>query len=59
MGVGIAPAFVWSGGGDTRQYLLQIARDLAFADVVYSATVDGTGMRSSAELQLTRARRPP
>lgn len=42
MGVGIAPAFVWSGGGDTRQYLLQIARDLAFADVVYSATVDGT-----------------
>lgn len=50
-GIGIAPAFIWiGGGGDSHQYLLQIARDPAFTDIVYAATVNGTTHVPSATL---------
>lgn len=41
-GVDAVPLFVWSGGGDTTQFRLEVANDADFLDLVYAATVNGT-----------------
>ncbi|MCB8921337.1 MAG: carboxypeptidase regulatory-like domain-containing protein [Ardenticatenaceae bacterium] len=40
--VSLVPTFEWSGVAQAQSYYLEVATDMAFTNVVYSATVNGT-----------------
>lgn len=42
VGVSQTPSFEWSAASQGAEYLLEVATDEAFSDIVYSATVEGT-----------------
>jgi VCBS repeat-containing protein len=49
-GLYIRPALSWTAADEATSYLVEIARDADFADVVYSATVTGTGHTVASSL---------
>jgi subtilisin-like proprotein convertase family protein len=49
-GVHIRPELSWSAADEATSYLLEIATDAGFSDVVYSATVSGTSHTPTSSL---------
>jgi hypothetical protein len=49
--VGLRPTFTWAAQPDATSYDLAVATDLAFTNVVYTATVNGTSHTAASNLQ--------
>ena len=50
VGVDLAPAFEWSATAQAASYLLEVATDASFTNIVYSATVNATSHTSTSSL---------
>jgi len=49
-GVALNPFFEWSAASQASSYLLEVATDSEFSDIVYSVTVEGTSHKAESML---------
>lgn len=49
-GVSTAPTFTWSSASTVDEYVIEVAQDASFDNVLYTATVEGTSHRVTSAL---------